>query len=301
MSDESREGLGRFVGLEKPSTLQVRALQSAEMSATRLRWNGSDDGNPTRLERNDGYLVCLQRRDLPSHPYWVDGRPVPLATVHRGQFLLLDLNVEHASLVRTAVDCVSMYMSRAAIDRFQEEHDLLPLQSLRTALGAPFDDRVVRSLGESLLSAIDAPAAASRLFVDHVALALLSHMTAAYGGLAIAVPPKRGRLAPWQERRAKEMLLASIDGGIGLEELAGGCGLSRSHFARAFKATTGASPLQWLLARRIDRAKNLLLNSALPLDQVADQCGFADQSHFSRTFVRLVNATPGRWRRLRSL
>jgi AraC-like DNA-binding protein len=81
---------------------------------------------------------------------------------------------------------------------------------------------------------------------------LLSHLATHYGDSPPLSPHIRGGLAPWQERRAKEMLLANIDGRIGLNELVRACGLTRSHFARAFKVGTGVPPLQWLLNQRID-------------------------------------------------
>jgi AraC-like DNA-binding protein len=137
------------------------------------------------------------------------------------------------------------------------------------------------------------------MFIDHVSLALLSHLATRYAERPASLAHIRGQLAPWQERRAKEMLLANIDGRIGLDELARACGLSRAHFARSFKATAGATPMQWLLAQRIDRAKNLLLNSGLPIDEIAHHCGFADQSHFTRAFAGRMGDTPGSWRRRR--
>lgn len=302
MSEGYGHRLGRFVGLEEPPTLAVRVLQDTELTATHLRWhNDTQSGTPTHLERNDGYLLCLQRRYLLASPYWVDGRAMTLAPVLRGQFLLLDLNEEHSSLAYGEIDCISMYVPKAALERFREEHDLRPIGALRTPRARALEDSVIKNLGESLLPAFSAPGAASQIFINHVSLALLSHLAAHYGERPAALPDIRGRLAPWQERRAKEMLLANIDGRIGLDELARACGLSRSHFARAFKVTTGAPPLQWLLVRRIERAKNLLLHSSLPIDQIAHQCGFADQSHFTRAFHRAVEVTPGLWRRIRRL
>jgi AraC family transcriptional regulator len=104
-------------------------------------------------------------------------------------------------------------------------------------------------------------------------------------------------LAPWQERRAKELLSACFDGDISLTELARECNLSRSHFARAFRQTTGQPPHRWLLDRRMERAKDLLLRSTLTLADIAIACGFADQSHFTRVFSALFATSPGVWRR----
>src|SRR5690606_28529505 len=149
--------------------------------------------------------------------------------------------------------------------------------------------------------ALDAPGTASRLFLDHLALAFLTHVVGAYGAEHGVVAPVRGGLSPLHERRAKEMLLARLDGRIGVDELAAACGLSRSHFARAFKVSTGSSPLRWQHDRRIEKAKELLAGTAAPIADIAHACGFLDQSHLNRAFARTLGTTPGRWRKLRRL
>ena len=208
----------------------------------------------------------MQRIDLPAQSYWADQRPLSLPAMRRGQFLLLDLGVQHSSVVPSDVDCVSIYTSREALQQFQAEHDLPANGELQTPLAATHEDPVLRHLCEALLPAIQQPHATDQLWVDHVALALLSRLTALYGSEAGIVAQPRGGLAPWQERRAKEMMVVRLDGRIGLEELAAECRLSRSHFARAFKISTGMSPLRWLSVQRIERAKRLLLDTGLPLD-----------------------------------
>ncbi|YBV94059.1 AraC family transcriptional regulator (plasmid) [Phyllobacteriaceae bacterium JZ32] len=298
MAKEIAQSLGRFVGLEQPRTLTTRFLQLAEITGSRLRWNEFDTDVPVKMEQRDGYLLCLQRRHLAEFPYWVNGKPAPSMPLDAGQFLFLDLNEEHASLTQGTIDCVSMFIAREALQRFHEEHDLRSMGSLRTANGVAFSDDVIRNLGECLVPAFERPDMASQLFADHVALALMAHLTAFYAERPAVVRPTRGGLAQWQERRAKEMLLANLDGKIGLGELARACGLSRSHFAREFKTTVGMPPLQWLLAQRIERAKELLLNPSMPIEVIARQCGFVDQSHFTRAFSRAVGVTPAAWRRV---
>lgn len=106
-----------------------------------------------------------------------------------------------------------------------------------------------------------------------------------------------GGLAPWQERRAKEILLGDLQSPRPLSELARTCGLSGRHFLRLFKASTGAPPHRWLLRQRIERAKSLLESTSDPVSDVALACGFADQSHLTRVFRALVGASPAAWRR----
>lgn len=291
--------LGESVGVEAPPTTRVRILKEAEFAATRVSWGRRDRGIDAWIEREDAFLVCVQRRDIPTHPYWVGGRAVPMNPVKSGQFTLLDLNAGHASFLRDPIDCLAMYLPRSALDRLADEHGVPRIESIHIPPGVPVDDAVVRNLGECLLPALQRPDQANRLFVEHVAMALLAHLACTYGDMRVEPRPRRGGLAPWQERRAKEALMAHIDGNIALDELARACGLSRSHFARAFKATMGTPPHRWLLAQRIKRAQDLLLNSTLSIEQVAACCGFADQSHFTRVFGKLVHVGPGEWRRRR--
>jgi AraC-like DNA-binding protein len=299
MEHTGRHQPEKFVGVAEAPALTVSAIEKAEIKATHLRWKDSESGLPTRCELADGYVVFLLRSELPAHPAWVDERPAPIATIRQGQFLLLDLRAQHSALVRGDVDCLSVYTGSDALRRFQEEHELPPTGLLRTPLGRVYEDDVIRHLGEALLPAIDQPQSASQLYVSHVALALFSRLTAQHGTDPLPMSQLRGGLAPWQERRAKEMLMAHLDGRIGLEALAAECRLSRSHFARAFKISTGISPLRWLTGQRIERAKIQLLNTDLTLEQIAASCGFADASHLARAFSRTTRLQPGAWRRLR--
>jgi AraC family transcriptional regulator len=107
----------------------------------------------------------------------------------------------------------------------------------------------------------------------------------------------RGGLAPWQMRRTAQVLNERLDSKVTLARLAAECGLSVAHFSRAFKQATGRPPHRWLVEQRVEHAKRLLVTSALPLAEIAAICGFADQSHFTRVFSRLVGSGPGAWRR----
>jgi transcriptional regulator GlxA family with amidase domain len=88
-----------------------------------------------------------------------------------------------------------------------------------------------------------------------------------------------------------------IESDISLVELANECRLSRSHFARAFKKTTGQSPHVWLMQRRVQNAKRLLTESESAISDIALACGFSDQSHLTKVFSKLTGAPPGAWRR----
>jgi AraC family transcriptional regulator len=95
------------------------------------------------------------------------------------------------------------------------------------------------------------------------------------------------------------MMKANLEGQVALTHVARECKLSVSHFVRAFKQTVGEPPYRWLCRQRIEAAKELLLHSASPMAEIALKCGFADQACFIRAFRKLMDATPGEWRRSR--
>jgi AraC-like DNA-binding protein len=110
-----------------------------------------------------------------------------------------------------------------------------------------------------------------------------------------------GVLAPWQERRAREMMHARLATRLTIADVAHECRLTPSYFAKAFRRTTGMSPLQYLTDLRVQKAKSLLQSSTLPLADIAIICGFGDQSYFTRVFTRSVGTSPGAWRRAMAL
>ncbi|MBN9372582.1 AraC family transcriptional regulator [Hydrogenophaga sp. YM1] len=96
--------------------------------------------------------------------------------------------------------------------------------------------------------------------------------------------------------RARERLLDGLERAPGLDELAGLAGLSRFQLVRQFARAHGLPPLAWLLQQRLGRARALIA-AGTPLSEAALACGFADQSHLNRHFVRCFGFTPGAWRR----
>ena len=109
-------------------------------------------------------------------------------------------------------------------------------------------------------------------------------------------PSRSGGLAPWQLRKACDMMRETARAGTSVAPLAAACGLSAGHFVRAFRHMTGLPPHQWLMQQRVEQSR-LLLAGTLPLAEIALACGFVDQSHFSRVFARKHGSSPGRWRR----
>lgn len=104
-------------------------------------------------------------------------------------------------------------------------------------------------------------------------------------------------LAPWQVKLAKTFMLGRITEPLHLPDVANMCRLSAPYFVRAFTNTVGVAPYTWFMGNRVSKAQSMLANSALPLAQIAVECGFSDQAHFTKAFSKVTGVTPARWRR----
>jgi len=181
------------------------------------------------------------------------------------------------------------------LDAFADDAEASSIRTLECIHGGV--DPVLHHMTKMMLPSVDSPQSFSELFLDYFRLLFCTHVAHTYAPLFGAPREYRGGLAPWQRRRATELLAEHLDGSLSLATLASECGLSVSHFAKAFRQSFRTSAHRYLILQRVEKAKTLLAGSTCPLSEVALQTGFADQAAFSRTFRAVVGSPPGEWRR----
>jgi AraC family transcriptional regulator len=297
MAGSYGRGLARHWGLEDLPSIVTRSLRGAEIVVSDLRVNKPNGRLSDPLPRDDAYMICLVLRDLPQNSYWEEGREVGRYSLRRGQTAISDLRCEPAGLISQPIHTMLFQLPRAAINALADEINVPRVDELEFQPGVGMFDETIMHLGLSLMPALATPDRVSRLFTDHVTLALATHCAQTYGGMQIVSRPIKGGLAPWQEKRSKEMLAGDLTGATPLHEIAAACGLSVSHFSRAFHKSTGLAPHAWLLQVRVESAKAMLRSGDASLSTIARACGFADQSHFARVFTHRVGLSPGAWRK----
>lgn len=140
------------------------------------------------------------------------------------------------------------------------------------------------------------PSLGSRLMIDGL-LRAIAGLLVSDDALPAAEPNERIYLSPPKLKRVIEFIESNLHESIGLDDLAQAAGLSANHFLRVFKLTTGETPYHFLRARRLERARRLLAEGPMPLAELALECGFANQAHFTAAFSREVGISPGRYRR----
>ncbi|WP_298279930.1 AraC family transcriptional regulator [uncultured Bradyrhizobium sp.] len=133
------------------------------------------------------------------------------------------------------------------------------------------------------------------LYIDLVRAQFAIHLLRRYAAVEFRTP-KLASLSPRSRRMVIEFIDQNLTKSITLDDLAGLAGLSSYHFSRKFKADLGMAPHNYVVSRRVERAKRLLKSGRLPLKLVAAECGFTDQSHLNRVFRKFLGVTPNGFR-----
>jgi AraC family transcriptional regulator len=281
---------------EPAQAIVTRVLRTADMAVTETRCDVPVGKDMSSHAREDAFFVTLTFRHYPGREYWEDGRLISVSDVRAGQTCIHDLKRGPSALIDKPLHVLFFYLPRGALDAIAEDGDAPRIGDLKHEPVA-LDDETVARFGNVMLPALHRPDQVNQLFVDHILRGLGIYIAQSYGGMRPLRPLIRGGLAVWQVRRAKEILSSNLDGRLPLTEVARECGLSASHFARAFRRSVGSAPHQWLLMHRVEVAKQKLRDGRLSLREIALSCGFADQSHLTQVFTRIIGTSPGTWRR----
>jgi AraC family transcriptional regulator len=299
MTKTSRHGalLKRFDLQDPPPSLVASVANGRPITFWHLRVDSPGHGLHS-ISAESAYSIHVHLRETTSFEIREVGRGNRKEFAKAGSLCFFDYQSPRQVLFNTPFHTIRSYVPLPALQEFAEEAGGRRQVFLKPP-SCGSDDPTIRHLFLCLRPFLEQPSDGYSLFIDQIALALQSHLLRTYATTAIEGQSVRRGLAPWQERRAKEAMNASLGKDISIAQLASECGLSSGHFARAFRQTTGRPPHRWLLERRLEVAQGLLSNSQMSLPQIASACGFSDQSHFSRAFSQMTGTSPGAWRRIR--
>jgi AraC family transcriptional regulator len=132
----------------------------------------------------------------------------------------------------------------------------------------------------------------SQLFVDQLKTTLGMHLLRSYGAHKVQLPASNDGLPKYKLNRTIDYIEAHLDQNLELEDLAQQAGVSQFYFSRLFKQSLGITPHQYVIRRRVERARHLIQQGELGLADIALECGFANQGHLNRHFKRLTGVTP---------
>jgi len=234
----------------------------------------------------NGVIQHMERRS---------GRSVASGTFRPGVLIIIPEGSSSRWDIPKPVDVVQLYLPDATLKRVADEAaagtpaDLLE----RTAHPDPITSRLLLSAA----SVLEGNQTLDALFRHQLTDLLATRLLAAHTGSPATFQPAIGGLSPKVLLRAIERLRSNSDADVSLDALASDAGLSRFHFCRAFKESTGLSPLAWLRQYRLERAKKMLRDTDASVVSVAMELGYASQTAFAAAFRRFSGETPSDWRR----
>ena len=255
------------------------------------------DHVPLHLEigsEQDVYILWAPLRR--AEALWeCDGRVLFEGTVTPGMLIMTSPGEHLRKVFRTPM--------RAAVIEYPGRLLRQKMGSAYQMAGAPYPfgpllqpDSQVQRIVSALLSTDKFGPAHRQLFLDGLAYALLACLARKRANVPLRRRGQPRGLSDSEFARCVEYADARIAEHVELREWASVVGLSVADFARQFQSRTCQSPYAWIMNWRIDRSKDLLRSTGLPLADIALGVGFCSQSHFTEAFRRRVGLSPGRWR-----
>lgn len=223
------------------------------------------------------------------------GGPWQSATVGTGRISLLTRAEQSTWSWADPIDVRHVYLSHedletTALSVFERDPQSIEINDQLSA-----EDPLILGCFQFLENELKNGGMGQRLMIDALRSQLAVHLLRQYAKIAVASEAS-STLSPAQRQRIIDLVESSLSESIGLEDMAASVGLSQFHFCRQFKSEFGVAPYAYVLRKRISKAQDMLRKSDVPLKVVAFDCGFSDQSHFSRTFRRVTGVTPAQFR-----
>jgi AraC family transcriptional regulator len=163
-----------------------------------------------------------------------------------------------------------------------------------------FQDPLLAEIAYAILSELQAQTSAGRLLAETLASSLAARLLQNHVSPSSPLASRRTAREGLDRRRLARVLdyiEINLEGDLAIDRLASIACLSRFHFARAFKAAVGQSPHRYVSAKRLERAKTLLVRGDQPLVDIALALNFSCQANFTRAFRQVTGQTPGQYRR----
>jgi AraC family transcriptional regulator len=265
-----------------------------------IEWEGVKVGHyrvrpgemPRRAHRNHHVYVPLA--GSVTIEGWAEDGTTMIRRPRPGQISITPAGTRYSATWQEELEYVTVnlsqdFIARATVDFRANEKAMI------VGVCGP-QDHLIRSIGHALAAELDSGQPNGKLYAESLVNTLAVHLLRHYSTDSVVQDLQFGGLPAHKLRRVTEFIDENLNNDLSLAEIAHSADLSPYHFARSFKQTTGLTPIQFLMQRRIEYAKSMLIESELPIVEVGLSAGFKNQSHFTTLFRKFTTMTPKAYR-----
>ncbi|NYF88001.1 AraC family transcriptional regulator [Tunturiibacter empetritectus] len=212
-----------------------------------------------------------------------------------GALTLVPLGTIPAVRLCSSSELISCAVEDAVVQAIamEERKGQMPELLFKTGIRDRATEHIVNLLSEEM----EAGGLAGRMYAESLVQALVSRYLALASSKSVPQAPAAPVMHPRLLRRLRDWMESNLHRDISLAAMAREANYSSTHLLRSFRASTGMTPHQYLLELRVAKAESLLRDKAPRLIDIASECGFASQAHFTQIFKARRGLTPGQYRR----
>ncbi|AFZ36576.1 transcriptional regulator, AraC family [Stanieria cyanosphaera PCC 7437] len=269
------------------------------LTSQQLRWNGlevqSHQQPPGEIPEHisDKHIIAIHhpQKLLFCERFLEDQKKIE--QIENGQIAIVPANVSHQSRWHDVISATVIVIEPQLIAHIayesvnSEKVQLLPTFAIH--------DPIIHQIGSLLKLEIEA-VTQSQLYIDGLKTALSAHLLRQHCTIQQAIRDYEVGLPSNRLKKAIEYINENLSEDIGLVDIADKLGMSQYYFCRLFKKSTGITPHAYMIQQRIEKAKQLLKQSKLTINEIAIECGFANPSHFARHFRKHTDLSPKQFR-----
>lgn len=243
------------------------------------------------LPANDDLVIALHSNGQQCDVRAINENAVSKTRSVPGAITCIPPERDHRFKVEGEVGFHTIHIPRRRLQGLPGQPSLTAIPDFRFA----FHDAFLGACVDALLGESRKPGPKSDEFIHCVTTSMLIHLLRA-SPPAFGDPARSAGRPSSPIERSRQLIDANLDRGLTLEDLADAAGISRSHFARLFRAEVGVSPHRYQSQQRVNVAKRLLRETSMGLVDISMELGFCSQSHFTQVFHSHVGMPPRKYR-----
>ncbi|GAD09019.1 helix-turn-helix domain-containing protein [Gluconobacter japonicus] len=197
----------------------------------------------------------------------------------------------------TCFEVLHLYLGLELVDRAAKSLNLTSSRiRMRDVSGG--EDAFISGILSGLIAEMQSSVITNSLFVNGLLESLTVHLLRQYADARAKIKLRSTLLPTWKLRRVLDHMEAHLAEPFDLDCLAALCGMSRFHFSRSFRTTTGQTPSGWFIQHRVQKASEMLRKTNLSIIEIALGIGYDSPSHFAQVFRRVTGVSPRHYRKL---